>query len=100
MGREPDQVQILAATKYVCAEELPVLAAAGVTLLGENRAQDLAAKADAHPGAFTWDFIGHLQSRKVSLVLPRVRYIHSVATDSALRQLARYGALWPHGSTG
>jgi uncharacterized pyridoxal phosphate-containing UPF0001 family protein len=91
-GRDSDEVQILAATKYVAAEELPVLAAAGLTLAGENRAQDLAAKADANPGAFTWDFIGHLQSRKVGLVLPRVRYIHSVASDSALRQLARHGS--------
>jgi hypothetical protein len=90
-GRDPKQVQILAATKYVASEELPVLAEAGIRLVGENRAQDLAAKAGAHAGLFTWDFIGHLQSRKVNLVLPHVRYIHSVASDSALRQLGRYG---------
>jgi uncharacterized pyridoxal phosphate-containing UPF0001 family protein len=90
-GRDPAEVEILAATKYVAAEELPVLAAAGVTLVGENRAQDLVAKAGSHPGLFTWDFIGHLQSRKVGLVLPHVRYVHSVASESALRQLARHG---------
>jgi len=82
----PD-VEILAATKYVALEELPVLAAAGVTLVGENRAQDLEAKHDAHGPAFTWDFIGHLQSRKVRQVLPRVRLIHSVSSDSVLDQL-------------
>ena len=64
-----------------------MLAEAGVTLLGENRAQDLAAKAEAHPGAFRWHFIGQLQSRKVKDVLPHVELIHSVASDSALRQL-------------
>lgn len=90
-GRDPGEVEILAATKYVASEELPVLAAAGVTLVGENRAQDLVAKAQAHEGLFTFDFIGHLQSRKVSVVLPYVRYIHSVASDSALKQLARHG---------
>lgn len=90
-GRDPGEVEILAATKYVASEELPVLAAAGLSLAGENRAQDLVAKAEAHPGLFTWDFIGHLQSRKVGLVLPHVRYIHSVASDSALKQLARHG---------
>jgi uncharacterized pyridoxal phosphate-containing UPF0001 family protein len=42
-------------------------------------------------GRFTWDFIGALQSRKVRAVLPHVRYIHSVASDSALRQLERFG---------
>jgi uncharacterized pyridoxal phosphate-containing UPF0001 family protein len=90
-GRDPAEVEILAATKYVASAELPVLAQAGLSLVGENRAQDLAAKASAHPGLFTWDFIGHLQSRKVGLVLPHVRYIHSVASDSALAQLARHG---------
>jgi PLP dependent protein len=89
-GRDPARVEILAAVKYVALEELPVLAEAGIELLGENRAQDLAAKADANPG-FTWDFIGHLQSRKVRDVLPYVRYVHSVASDSALAQLAKHG---------
>src|SRR5690348_316130 len=56
-GRDPAEVEILAATKYVASEELPVLARAGVSLVGENRAQDLVAKAGAHPGLFTWDFI-------------------------------------------
>jgi pyridoxal phosphate enzyme (YggS family) len=92
VGRNPDEVDILAAVKYVPSEELGVLAGAGVRLVGENRAQDLVAKADAHAGEFTWDFIGHLQSRKVRQLLPYVRYIQSVASDSALDQLARYGS--------
>ncbi len=90
-GRDPDRIEILAAVKYVPLEELGALAAAGLELLGENRAQDLARKADAYPGRFTWDFIGALQSRKVRAVLPYVRYIHSVASDSALTQLGRHG---------
>lgn len=90
-GREPDEVEILAAVKYLAVEELPALADAGVTVLGENRAQDLARKADAYPGVFTWDFIGTLQSRKVKNLLPYVRYIHSLASDSALTQLGRHG---------
>jgi pyridoxal phosphate enzyme (YggS family) len=90
-GRDPDGVEILAAVKYVPVEELAVLADAGVTLAGENRAQDLVAKTEAHPGRFTWDFIGRLQSRKVRTILPLVRYIHSVASDSVVDQLARHG---------
>jgi uncharacterized pyridoxal phosphate-containing UPF0001 family protein len=90
-GRDPSAVEILAAVKYVADEELEVLAEAGIELLGENRAQDLARRAGAHPGRFTWDFIGALQSRKVRSVLPYVRYIHSVASDSSLRQLERFG---------
>lgn len=92
-GRDPGDVQVLAATKYLAAEELPALAEAGVRLLGENRAQDLAGKAALLPPerGVTWDFIGHLQSRKVRLVLPLVRWVHSVASDSVLAQLERHG---------
>jgi uncharacterized pyridoxal phosphate-containing UPF0001 family protein len=89
-GRKPDEVQILAAVKYLPIEELGALAAGGVTLAGENRAQDLVEKVAAHP-EFTWDFIGALQSRKVPVILPHVRYIHSVASDSVLAQLAKHG---------
>ena len=83
-------VEILAATKYVALEDMDALVAAGIRLVGENRAQDLEAKASAHP-ELTWDFIGQLQSRKVKQILPFVRYIHSVASDSALAQLERHG---------
>ena len=53
-------------------EELGVLAEAGLTLLGENRAQDLEAKATAASRTFRWHFIGQLQSRKVKQILPYV----------------------------
>ena len=85
-----DDVEILAAVKYVGLEELGTLAEAGITVVGENRAQELEAKRQAHPG-FMWDFIGQLQSRKVKNVLPLVRYVHSVCTDSALAQLEKHG---------
>jgi PLP dependent protein len=88
-GRDPDTVELLAAVKYVAAEDVGALAEAGVTVAGENRAQDLEVKAAAHP-ELTWDFIGHLQSRKVKQVLPLVRWVHSVAGDSVLRALERH----------
>ena len=89
-GRDPAGVEILAAVKYVPSAELDVLAEAGIELVGENRAQDLEQKAGSHPGLFVWDFIGQLQSRKVRQILPHVRYIQSVATDSVLAQLERH----------
>jgi PLP dependent protein len=91
-GRAPGEVEVLAATKYVSVEDLPVLAEAGVGLVGENRAQDLAAKVAAHGEMFTWDFIGRVQSRKVKAIVPHVRLIHSVASESALRELAAHRA--------
>jgi pyridoxal phosphate enzyme (YggS family) len=85
-----DGVEILAAVKYVALEDLGVLAEAGVTLVGENRAQELEVKAECYPG-FRWHFIGQLQSRKVKQIVPHVELIHSVASESALRQLGRHG---------
>jgi PLP dependent protein len=90
--RVGEGVEILAATKYVPLEEMGALAEAGVSLVGENRQQDLAAKHERWGDAFEWDFIGALQSRKVRHLLPICRLIHSVATDSALEQLGRHGS--------
>ena len=89
-GRDAGEIEIVAAVKYVPASELGALAQAGITVAGENRAQDLVAKVQAHGDAFAWDFIGHLQSRKVKLIAPLVRMIHSVSTDSVLAQLERH----------
>ena len=86
----PD-VEILAATKYVRAKDMGALAQAGVELVGENRLQDLEEKQEHWAQDFTWDFIGNLQSRKVKRILPLVRLIHSVASDSVLDQLGRHG---------
>jgi PLP dependent protein len=84
-------VEILAATKYVPLEEMGALAQAGVALVGENRQQELSAKHERWGGAFEWDFIGALQSRKVKQLLPICRLVHSVASASALEQLGRHG---------
>jgi pyridoxal phosphate enzyme (YggS family) len=90
-GRDPREVEVLAACKYVPVEELPVLAEAGIGLVGENRAQDLQQKVAAHGDLFAWDFIGALQSKHVRAIVPHVRLIHSLASDSALRELERHG---------
>ena len=88
-GRAPGDVDLLMAVKYVDTEDVGALIAAGLTLFGENRAQQLEAKHAAHPDA-RWHFIGQLQSRKVRQIVPLVELIHSVASDSALRQLERH----------
>ena len=82
-----DGVTVVAATKYVSLEELGVLAEAGVEVVGENRAQDLAAKHAAHGDTFRWHFIGHLQSNKVKLVNEICELVHSLDSDSAARRL-------------
>jgi PLP dependent protein len=80
-------VTVVAATKYVDVNAMAALAEAGVTVVGENRAQDLAAKHAAHGGAFRWHFIGHLQSRKAQTVNELCELCHSLDSLSAARRL-------------
>jgi PLP dependent protein len=86
------RVEVLAAIKYVEAGDLPALAQGGIELVGENRAQELLAKQGAHGELFTWDFRGTIQSRKLKLISPHVRLIHSIASESALRRLEQHPA--------
>ncbi len=80
-------VTVVAATKYISVEEMGALAEAGVEVVGENRAQDLQSKHEAHPGAFRWHFIGHLQSRKAKAVNEICELVHSLDSDSAAARL-------------
>src|SRR5215207_1547282 len=82
----PD-VTVVAATKYVSLDDMAVLAEAGIEVVGENRAQDLAAKHDRYGDAFRWHFIGHLQSRKAKVVNETCELVHSLDSESAARRL-------------
>jgi PLP dependent protein len=86
-GEVGPAVTVVAATKYVSLEELAVLAEAGVEVVGENRAQDLAAKHERYGDRFRWHFIGHLQSRKAKTVNELCELVHSLSSESAARRL-------------
>ena len=89
VGRDPGSVRIVAATKTVPVERIRPLVAAGCTDLGENRAQELVAKAPELPGV-TWHFIGHLQRNKIRAVAPWVRYWHTVDRPSLVPGIATH----------
>jgi pyridoxal phosphate enzyme (YggS family) len=82
----PD-VTVVVATKYVGLEEMTLLAEAGVEVVGENRAQDLATKHARYADVFRWHFIGQLQSRKAKDVSALCELCHSLASSSAARRL-------------
>jgi pyridoxal phosphate enzyme (YggS family) len=88
-GRQREDVELLAAVKYVEPPDLAVLADAGIVLVGENRVEQLLAKQAVAGERFTWDFIGHLQSRKARDLVGRVRLVHSLFTLSAAERLDR-----------
>ena len=81
-------VTVVVATKYLAIDELQMLVDAGVDVVGENRAQDLEAKHARYGDAFRWHFIGHLQSRKATIVNAICELCHSLDSESAAAKLA------------
>lgn len=79
--------RLLVASKYLDVEGMGSLAAAGIRLVGENRAEGLEEKWSRWHHAFEFHFIGHLQSRKARQVLPYVSLIHSVESISLVQEL-------------
>lgn len=88
-GRPPASVQLVLAGKYIEARDTPALVEAGVDLVGENRLQDLLAKAELARGRIAFDFIGHIQRNKVRDLLPAVRLVHSVDSERLAAEIAR-----------
>ena len=78
-GRDPDEITLCAATKVQTDDTIRAAIAAGITVCGENRVQELTAHlaADAYRGAQV-HFIGHLQTNKVKQVVGKAVLIHSV----------------------
>ena len=88
-GRDPASVTLLAATKTQSSDTIRAAIAAGITVCGENRVQELTAHLEdnAYEGAAI-HFIGHLQTNKVKYVVGRVDLIHSVSSEKLLRAVA------------
>lgn len=88
-GRPAGAVELVLAGKYLAPAHTPALLAAGVTLVGENRLQDLEARQEVAEGRLTFDFIGHLQRRKVREVLPAIRLLHSLDSERLAEEIAK-----------
>ncbi len=88
-GRRTDETRVLIASKYYDPDQISVLAEAGATLIGENRAEDLVRKQQEFGDAFEWHFIGHLQRRKAKEVVPLVTLIHSVDSVRLIEELEK-----------
>ena len=80
-GRRPEDIALCAATKVQSDDTIRAAIAAGITLCGENRVQELTAHlaAGAYEGARV-HFIGHLQTNKVKQVVGKVALIQSVGS--------------------
>ena len=88
----PEGVRLVAVSKFHPVEELSEAYAAGQRLFGENRAQELVAKAPLLPKDVRWHFIGHLQKNKVRSIMPHVSVIESVDSVALLQLIEKEAA--------
>lgn len=87
----PQDVKLVAVSKYHPAASIMQAYNAGQRLFGENRPQELFAKCQALPQDIRWHFIGHLQTNKLKLVLPYVSLVQSVDSVHLLEAIDRWG---------
>lgn len=91
-GRDPSTVQLIAVSKTNPVEAVNEAIEAGQLHFGENRVQEMVAKAaDAHPSAI-WHMIGTMQTNKIRLMAPFVHWIHSVPSIAALNEISKRAA--------
>jgi hypothetical protein len=88
----PKGVQLVAVSKFHPVEELAEAYEAGQRLFGENRVQELIAKAPQLPEDIRWHFIGHLQKNKVRALMPHVSVIESVDSVKLLQLIEKEAA--------
>ncbi len=87
-GRAADDVRLLLATKTIEPARIREALSAGYDLIGENRAQEVVAKADELAAtAHECHFIGHLQANKINQVLPHVQCVQTVDSAELARRL-------------
>ncbi|MEH7247033.1 YggS family pyridoxal phosphate-dependent enzyme [Neobacillus niacini] len=87
VNRAPDEVKLIAVTKYVSTERAQEALDAGIINLGENRDEGLLAKWEVLADKPLWHFIGTLQTRKVKNIIDKVEYIHSLDRISLAEEI-------------
>jgi PLP dependent protein len=86
-NRNPDEVKIIAVTKYVSIDRAKEAIEAGILDLGENYDEGLIAKWEVLEDKPRWHFIGSLQTRKVKNIIDKVDYIHSLDRLSLAKEI-------------
>lgn len=91
-GRDPGEIELVAATKYATAEQIREAVEAGVRVIGENRVQDAVKKYAVLGPAAAWHFIGHLQRNKIKDIISWVEMIQSLDSLDLARELDKRAA--------
>ena len=88
-GRAPESVRLLAVSKTFPAEDVKSAYDAGQLMFGDNRVQELEAKAPVLPQDIEWHLIGHLQSNKAAKAVEYASWIHSVDSGKLLSLIGK-----------
>ncbi|HIT49279.1 MAG TPA: YggS family pyridoxal phosphate-dependent enzyme [Candidatus Coprenecus stercoripullorum] len=88
----PENVTLVAVSKFKPAEDIMEAYRAGQRIFGENRPQELKWKAESLPKDIQWHLIGHLQKNKIKMAVPYAALIHSVDTADLLMEIEKYCA--------
>ena len=88
-GRAPEEITLVAVSKTFPPKVIAEAVAAGITDLGENRAQELKQKHAVLGDLARWHFVGNLQTNKVRHVVGIADLIHSVDRYGLAEAIAR-----------
>ena len=88
----PDDVRLVAVSKFHPVEELMEAYDAGQRIFGESHVQELQRKVTEMPTDVAWHFIGHLQTNKVKYIAPYISMIHAVDSMKLLQEIDRQAA--------
>jgi pyridoxal phosphate enzyme (YggS family) len=94
-GRGPEEVTLVAVSKTKSVDEIRVIYEEGHRVFGENRAQEMAAKAPELPSDLEWHFVGALQSNKARVVRPITTLLHTMDRASLAKAWLKGPALAP-----
>ena len=87
VGRNPEDITLCAVSKYIDVPRIKEALEAGVTVLGENKVQELVDKLPQFSEDVNFHMIGQLQTNKVKYIIDKVKLIHSLDRMSLLKTL-------------
>lgn len=91
-GRNPEEIKVVAVTKYVSLARMQEALSCGLRQFGESKAQDALPKWEQLGEEAVWHFIGHLQTNKVKYIIDKFSYIHSLDRPSLAKEINKRAA--------
>lgn len=88
----PENVRLVAISKYHSNEYIEAAYAEGQRIFGESHERELTAKQEVLPKDIRWHFIGHLQTNKVKYIAPYISMIEAVDSIRLLREIDKHAA--------